>query len=171
MDSNLNLSIGFKGQLALAAQAVPLQEGYLKLGGYVADTETNGLKFGLVVSAAPTTADKFVKGCPSGNVVRGVCVFDDAIAQNAPAHPDKYLTGLPCAAISHGFMWLNGWEKLATVATEIDPVIGCKVIYNETTGAIGFVAASGSAPSGYAVLDGASVRDVDADNGALIYLD
>lgn len=168
MDSNLNLSIGFKGQLKLNAQAVPLQEGYLKIGGYVDTTETNGLTFGVVASVDPDTPDAFVKGCPSGNIVRGICVFDDAIAQNAPAHPNKYLVGLPCAVINHGFLWEATWTKTATGA--IDPVIGCKVIYNATSGAVEFLASSGSAPTGWAVLDGASVRAVDADNGALIYL-
>lgn len=169
MDSNLSLTLGFKGQLSLNAQAVPLQEGYLKLGGIVDTSETNGLAFGVVVSADPDTPDSFEKGCASGNVVRGVCVFDDAIAQNAPAHPNKYLCGLPCAAINHGFLWLASWTKTATNA--IDPAIGCKVIYNTTSGVIEFLAASGSAPDGWADLANAQVRDVDADNGALIYLD
>lgn len=166
--SNLNLTLGFKGQLKLNAQAVPMQEGYLKLGGIVDATETAGLKFGLVASCDPDTPDAIVKGCASGNVVRGIVVFDDAIAQNAPAHPDKYLCGLPCAVLNHGFMWLNGWTKKATGA--IDPVIGCKVIYNTTSGVVEFLAASDSAPEGWAELNGASVRDVDADNGALVYL-
>lgn len=166
--SNLNLTLGFKGQLKLNAQAVPLQEGYLKLGGIVDATETAGLKFGLVASCDPNTPDSFTKGCASGNVVRGVVVFDDAIAQNAPAHPDKYLAGLPCAVLNHGFMWLASWTKTATDA--IDPELGCKVIYNATSGIIEFLDASDNAPEGWAVLDGASVRDVDADNGALVFL-
>jgi len=168
MDSNLSLSIGFKGQAKLNAQAVPLQEGYLKLGGIVDPTETAGLAFGKVVSADPTTPDQFLKGCASGDIVRGICVFDDAIAQNSPAHPNTYLAGMPCAAINHGFLWLASWTKVATGAT--DPTIGCVVIYNTTSGAIEFLA-SGAAPDGYAILSNASVRSVDADNGALIYLD
>ena len=52
MDSNLSLGIGFKGQLKLNAQAVPMQEGYLKLGGIVdATNQSAGLPFGVVVSA------------------------------------------------------------------------------------------------------------------------
>ena len=168
MDSNLSLSLGFKGQLTLNAQAVPLQEGYLKLGGIVDSTETDGLTFGVVVSADADTPDQFTKGCSSGNIVRGICVFDDAIAQNSPAHPNTYLVGMPCAAINHGFVWLASWTKEATDA--IDPAIGCEVIFNDTTGAIEFIA-SGDAPTGYTVLSNASVRSVDADNGALIYLD
>ena len=168
MESNLSLQFGFKGQLELNAQAVPLQEGYLKLGGIVASTQTNGLRFGVVVSADPETPDLFEAGKASGKVVRGVCVFDDAIAQNAPAHPNSYLSGLPCAALNHGFMWLGSWTKDATGAT--DPAIGCVVIFNNTTGVIEFLAAGTSAPTGYTVLDNASVRSVDPDNGALIYL-
>lgn len=167
MDSNLTLDIGFKGQLSLNAQAVPLQEGYLKLGG-ITDPDGSDLPFGVVVSADPLTPDIFEAGAASGNVVRGVSVFDDAIAQNAPAHPNKYLAGLPCAAINHGFFYLGSWTKTATGA--IDPVIGCKVIYNTTSGVIEFLASSGSAPSGWAVLANADVRNVDADNGALVYL-
>lgn len=168
MDKNLSLTLGFKGQLKLNAQAVPLQEGYLKVGGIVDATETNGLEFGVVVSASTSSPDLFTKGTGSGKVVRGVCVFDDAIAQNAPAHPNKYLVGLPCAAINHGFFYLGSWKKAATGA--IDPVIGCKVIFKDADGTIEFLAASGSAPTGYSELAGASVREIDPDNGALIYL-
>ena len=168
MDSNLSLAIGFKGQQKINAAAVPMQEGYLKLGGIVDSTETAGLAFGLVVSANPDTPDQFTKGCASGNVVRGVCVFDDAIAQNAPAHPNTYLSNMPCAALNHGFMWLESWKKTATGA--IDPTIGCQVIYNTTSGEIQFLATAGSAPDGWAILDNASVRGCDSDNGALIYL-
>lgn len=167
MNSNLSLDIKFKGQLELKAQAVPMQEGYLKLGG-ITDPAGNDLDFGVVVSADPTTPDMFEAGCASGNVVRGVSVFDDSIAQNAPAHPTKYLAGLPCACINHGFFYLAGWTKNATGA--IDPKIGCKVIYNTTSGVIEFLESSGSAPDGWAVLENADVRNVTTDNGALIYL-
>lgn len=169
MDRNLSLSIKFKGQAKPNAQAVPLQEGYLKIGGVVDPAATNGLPFGVVASGAAADVSKLKAGTASGRVVRGVSVFDDAIAQNAPAHPDKYLAGLPCAVINHGFFWLGSWTKEATAAK--DPAIGDVVIFNDGTGAIEFLAAgTSSAPDGYTILDGASVRDIDADNGALIYI-
>ena len=166
MDSNLSLDIGFKGQLKLNAQAVPMQEGYLKLGG-VTDPDGSNIPFGVVVSADPLTPNMFELGAASGNVVRGVTVFDDAIAQNSPAHPGEYLAGFPCAAIAHGFFYLASWTK---TGSDIDPVIGCQVVYNTTTGAIEFLAAGASAGSGFAVLSNAKVVDVNADNGALVYL-
>lgn len=178
MEKTLDLSIGFKGQLKLNAQAVPLQEGYLKLGGYVASTETNGLAFGIVASAATTDLDAFKAGAPESSVVRGIVVFDDAIAQNAPAHSGKYLCGLPAAVLNHGFLWISAWTKTAshtsgetTVVDAIDPAVGCKVIFNNTTGAIEFVAGNTDVPTGWTALSGASVRSIDADNGALVYLD
>lgn len=162
MDSNLSLTVGFKGQLALNAQAVPLQEGYLKLGGIVdATNQSSGLKFGVVVSAPATDPTAIVAGNGSGNVVRGISVFDDAIAQNAPAHPDTYLAGLPCAFIAKGLVKVQSWE------TGKDPVIGYKVQYANSTGVIGFV--SSSADASHTLLDGAKVVEVTND-GAYIWL-
>lgn len=166
MDSNLSLTVGFKGQLDLTAQAVPLQEGYLKIGGIVDNTD--GLKFGAAVYADPDTPDQFKPAKVSGDVFMGICVFDDAIAQNSPAHPGTYLNGMPCAVLNHGFMWLNGWKKDATGA--IDPVIGCKVIAKDATGEIEFVGSSTSVPANWTQIANASVRKIDADHGALVYL-
>lgn len=169
MDSNLSLTIGFKGQQKINATAVPMQEGYLKLGGIVDSGETEGLAFGLVVSAEKDTPDLFFKGgASSTSVVRGVCVFDDSIAQNSPAHPNTYLPNMQCAVLNHGFMWLESWGKEAEGA--IDPVIGCKVIFNSTTGKIEFLSSENSPTDSWKVLEGASVRGYDSDNGVLIYL-
>ena len=161
MDKNLSLSIGFKGQLKLNAQAVPMQEGYLKLGGIVDATQTNGLSFGVVCSADASTPGQIVAGKGSGNVIRGIVVFDDAIAQNAIAHPGKYLTGMPCAFINKGLLKVQSWE------TGKDPVIGYKVQYKDDDGTIGFV--SSSADASHTLLDGAKVVEV-TDDGAYIWL-
>lgn len=169
MDSNLSLTLGFKGQLKLNAQAVPMQEGYLKLGGIVdATNQSTGLKFGVVVSAPSSDPTAIVAGAGSGNVIRGISVFDDAIAQNAPAHPDKYLAGMPCAFIAKGLVKVQSWE--ATETYQIEPVIGAKVEFDDTTGAIGFTASNaGSADSSHTFFTGASVVEVTSD-GAYVWL-
>ena len=162
MDSNLSLQLGFKGQLALNAQAVPMQEGYLKLGGIVdATNQSSGLTFGVVVSAPADDPSAIVAGAGSGNVIRGISVFDDAIAQNAPAHPNKYLAGMPCAFIAKGLVKVQSWE------TGKDPVIGYKVQFADATGAIGFV--SSSADASHTLLAGASVVEV-TDDGAYVWI-
>ena len=162
MDSNLSLAIGFKGQLALNAQAVPMQEGYLKLGGIVdATNQANGLPFGVVVSAPADDPTAIVAGAGSGNVIRGISVFDDAIAQNALGHPGKYLAGMPCAFIAKGIVKMQSWE------TGKDPVIGYKVQFADATGVIGFVASS--ADASHTLLAGATVVEV-TDDGAYVWL-
>ena len=162
MDSNLSLAIGFKGQLALNAQAVPMQEGYLKLGGIVdATNQANGLAFGVVVSAPADDPTAIVAGKGSGNVVRGISVFDDAIAQNALGHPGKYLAGMPCAFIAKGIVKMQSWE------TGKDPVIGYKVEFKNSDGQIGFVASSAGAS--HTLLAGATVVEV-TDDGAYVWL-
>jgi len=162
MDSNLSLAIGFKGQLALNAQAVPMQEGYLKLGGIVdATNQANGLPFGVVVSAPADDPTAIVAGAGSGNTIRGISVFDDAIAQNALGHPNKYLAGMPCAFITKGLVKIQSWE------TGKDPVIGYKVQFADATGAIGFV--SSSADGSHTLLAGATVIEV-TDDGAYVWL-
>lgn len=162
MDSNLSLQIGFKGQLALNAQAVPMQEGYLKLGGIVdATNQANGLPFGVVVSAPADDPTAIVAGAGSGNVIRGISVFDDAIAQNALGHPDKYLAGMPCAFVAKGIVKMQSWE------TGKDPVIGYKVQYKDDDGTIGFVQTN--ADASHTLLAGATVIEV-TDDGAYVAL-
>lgn len=162
MDSNLSLTVGFKGQLKLTAQAVPLQEGYLKLGGIVdATNQSAGLSFGVVCSAPSSDPTAIVAGNSGANITRGIVVFDDAIAQNAIAHPGKYLAGMPCAFINKGLVKITDWEE------GLDPVLGYKVEFNNSTGAIGFV--SSSAGASHTLLAGATVVDI-TDDGAYVWL-
>lgn len=166
MDSNLSLSVGFKGQLKLNAQAVPMQEGYLKLGGIVdATNQSTGLKFGVVCSAASASPQQIVAGNGGSNVTRGIVVFDDAIAQNAIAHPDKYLAGMPCAFINKGLVEIMSWELGET--NQIAPVVGAKVEFKNADGKIGFVAST--ADSSHTLLAGAEVVDV-TDDAAYVWL-
>lgn len=162
MEKNLDLKFGMKGQLSLNAQVVPLQEGYLKLGGIADPNANEPLKFGRVVSASSDTPSIFELGKKEGNVFRGVLVFDDSIAQNAPAHPDSYLQNLPCAALNHGFFYLESWKKDST------PTLSSKVEFDKTTGEIGFTESTAS--SGCEILENAQIRDFDDENGVLIYL-
>ena len=162
MDSNLSLTVGFKGQLKLTAQAVPLQEGYLKLGGIVdATNQSAGLSFGVVCSAPSSDPTAIVAGNSGANITRGIVVFDDAIAQNAIAHPGKYLAGMPCAFINKGLVKITDWEE------GLDPVLGYKVEFNNSTGAIGFV--SSSAGASHTLLAGAVVVEI-TDDGAYVWL-
>jgi hypothetical protein len=162
MDSNLSLKLGFKGQLKLNAQAVPLHEGYLKDGGIVdVENQSKGLPFGVVCSAPEDTPDIIVAGKGSGNVIRGIVAFSDEIAQNAVAAPGVYLAGMPCAFIVKGLVQLENWEEGK------DPKIGYKVQYKNDTGVIGFV--SSSADANHTLLADATVVKV-TDSAAFVWL-
>lgn len=152
MDSTMDLDIGFKGGLKLDGMAVPLAEGYLKLGGIVGDSD--GLPFGVVVSANPTDPSVVKKGKASGNVVRGISVFDDAIAQNAPAHASRYLEAMPCAFVAKGLV------KIENVDLS-DVQLGYKVEFNTTTGVLGFVESTAS--TGAELLSNAEVVEITND--------
>jgi len=149
IDSNMKLDIGFKGQLKLNAQVVPLQEGYLKLGGIAGDN----IPFGCAV-CSDSDSKIFNLGNSGDKVFRGVSVFDDAISQNAPAHPNEYLKGFPCAVLSHGFFWLESYEGEVNLSS--------KVYFNAETGVINFSAGT--------EITNASIRDIDEEKGVLIYL-
>lgn len=162
MDSNLSLQLGFKGQLKLNAQAVPLQEGYLKDGGIVDGVnQSAGLPFGVVCSAPADDPNAIVAGKGSGNVIRGIVAFSDEIAQTAVAAPGKYLAGMPCAFIVKGLVQIESWE------TGKDPVIGYKVQFKDDDGTIGFV--SSSADASHTLLAGATVVKV-TDSAAFVWL-
>lgn len=162
MESNLELNIGFKGSGRPNAQAVPLQEGYLKLGGIVdAANAADGLKFGVVCSAPADDPSQVSAGNGGSNVTRGVVVYDDAVAQNAPTHPDKYLAGMPCAFAAKGLVRFDKWTKGGAKA--IDPTVGAKVEFADDTGVVEFIAASeSSADDGCTLLAGASVVEVSS---------
>ena len=162
MDSNLSLKRGFKGQLKLNAQAVPLQEGYLKDGGIVDGVnQSAGLPFGVVFSAPEDTPDIIVAGKGDGNVIRGIVAFSDEIAQTAVAAPGKYLADMPCALIVKGLVQLESWE------TRKDPKVGYKVQFKDDDGTIGFV--SSSADASHTLLAGATVVKV-TDSAAFVWL-
>lgn len=148
IDSNMKLDIGFKGQLKLNAQVVPMQEGYLKLGGIAGAN----IPFGVAVTSEDDNSKIFNVG--GAGTFRGIAVFDDAISQNAPAHPNEYLKGFPCAVLSHGFFWLEDYEGEVNLSS--------KVYFNEETGVINFSAGT--------EITNASIRDIDEEKGVLIYL-
>jgi hypothetical protein len=93
--------------------------------------------------------------------MRGISVFDDAIAQNGIGHPNTYLAGMPCAFMSKGLVKIQAWEDGK------NPAIGYKVQFADTDGKIGFVASSADAD--HTLLEGASVVDV-TDDGAYVWL-
>jgi len=121
------------------------------------------LATGAVVTHTTTTAGTV------GTVQRGITLYRPDIAMNDPAKPSYVLQGAPLTVAYFGPVWIGTWGKLGAAA--IDPVVGCLVVANNTTGLIEFVAAGGSAGTGYTLLSNCKVISVSTDtNGALIFV-
>lgn len=131
------------------------------IGGILstANTTTSGAGFGAVVSRLPAAANEFYYGAVTSGFICGIVQFDAGIAQNDPAHPNYPLLGQPVTVGVDGPYHYNGWNKSAPSA--IDPVPGCVVIFNQTTGEIQFMANGASPSNPWSVLTGAYVSNQD----------
>lgn len=135
--------------------------GPLTIGGILstANTATSGAGFGAVVSRLPGAPNEFYYGAVTSGFIAGILQFDAGIAQNDPAHPNYPLLGQPITVGIDGSYHYNGWNASASGA--VQPVPGCVVIFNNTTGEIQFVANGQGAPGGWTVLTGAYVSNTD----------
>ena len=158
MDWNLQFTtVGFQGTAVPNALPKIYRDGYVTVGGY--NSSGSNMPFGVVVSATTAAPNAFLLGNTS-NVVRGVTLFNAAIAQNDPAKNSYYFAGQPLTAMLKGQMTIATWTKTSTGA--IDPIIGCVVIYNTTTGIIEFQNTGWGGQVGWAALL-ADVIDVGND--------
>jgi len=154
-------SVGYKG--GAAQNGIPVVAQGLApagMGGILSTSNVdNGNGFGSVMSRLASAPNEFFYGLPTSGIVAGILQFDPAIAQNDPAHPNYPLLGQPCTVIFDGQVIMTSWAK--TVTGAIDPVPGCKIVFEDATGEIQFIPSSGSADSGWTVLAGAFVANPD----------
>lgn len=150
MDKNFTMELKYTGSASPKAQAVPMQEGYVKVGGIVDESMTDGLKFGTV---ATWGSDNKMKTTGFGpNSIAGIVIYDDSIGSNAPSHSDRYLAGLPCSVLVKGVVQID----LSFVALD-NPSVGESIVYT-AAGALG----TGSvAPSGGGIFAGSKILQVN----------
>jgi hypothetical protein len=168
-NSNLTLTLGFKGQGTPNAIAAYVDNGAYLLGGFPSLSDAQTPYFGAVVSGNPAgTGGELFCGIPANYVPLGVLIYEGGIAMNDPAKNSSSLGGQPATLMTFGQMWLATWGKTAPNA--IDPVLGCVVICNNTTGLIEFQPMGAAAPSGWTVIN-AKVKAVDAStNGVMLFI-
>ena len=168
ISQNASLAIGFKGAAKLNGVPMFLHQLPMTAGGVIDNLETQDPAFGVLVSSFPNEPGSFSVGVPEGAIPRGVLLFDAAISQNDPGKPNSYFPGNPATAAIFGPVQFSSWGK--TAAGSIDPVLGCKVIANETTGVIEFLpAATPAAPAGWITLNAAVVNKDFGSNGVTIF--
>ena len=158
-------AVGFKGGSNINGIPVVAQgRAPQNMGGILStsNTTTSGAGFGAVLSRLPATPNEFYYGLVTSGIVAGILQIDESIAQNDPAHALYPLLGQPITVGYEGAYIYNGWNKSQVGA--IDPVPGAVIQFNNTTGAIEFLASGSSASSGWTVLTNCFVAQVD-ENG------
>jgi hypothetical protein len=168
METNLALTIGFKGLVAQNGKPIFNHDGApLTVGGIIDTTNTQVAYFGRVVSEATASPNQFLMG--ASDVVVGVLQNDNAINENSPAKPNYLLPLTPATAITYGLFWLGSFTHAATGALTT-PVRGCIVIFKDDTGQIEFLAAGAAIPSGYSVLNAKVMAYYSDTNGVLMFM-
>ena len=168
-------TIAYKGNVfANGVLAGPKDKNFI-LGGTLDISDVNNtldvVPFGNVVSTLAASPFLFVQGVASASyLITGVLVASEQEMQNEPFKSGGYLKGEPCSVLSDGFVRYNTWQKVNT-PTPIDPVKGCAVVYDKTTGEISFTATATTTTGNFVKLaavglaGGAGVVTVDPPGG------
>lgn len=134
----------------------------MTIGGIAGDN----IFMGRVVSVDPSDRRKFVMGIPSGNIVKGVSMFDPSILVSDPGQQidgqSYYFAGRPMTATTLGCLDILEWDM-----TQSAPFEGATVMCRNDNGMIAFTDAA-TAPAGYTKLNAFVYETLDP-NGAKVF--
>lgn len=168
--SNMSFNpVNFKGTGKVNGLPVFVHQFPLTKGGYIdSDVVGDAAKFGYVVSTESTDRTAFIPGVSGTGTVAGVLIADPSIMKVDPTMNDYYFASRPATVLTFGLVQFASWDT--TVTGAVTPDLGCVVVFSNTTGQIGFLAAGSSAPSGYTKLTGASVYEAGGPNGVTLFM-
>lgn len=173
MQTNMTLAVEFKGSQAI--NGVPARyhasiDDITPKGGFISNNNTEGTAiFGnmMCINKAGDVSELLVGAAVDANsVMVGPLMNDQATREADPAKPNWKMNGMPATCISKGSVLYNSWLKNAS-GSGIDPVPGCRVIANNTTGEIQFQPAGNAVPAGWTQVQ-AEVIDVDTFTGVAV---
>ena len=148
----------FKGTTYQNGIPVKNQEGYWTIGGFIDPTNTQPAYFGVALSYLAANPNSFFVGFPTGaEIFAGIHKWDGKVAENSPFKPNYQMAGLPATAIAFGLCQNQSYTT--TIGTT--PVRSSIAIANNSTGAIEFLNAGSSIPTGWTQI-ATSVYDVDS---------
>lgn len=169
MQTNMNLVVEFKGSQTIngvPARYQGSQDDITPKGGFISNNNTEGNAiFGniMCVNKAADVEELLVGAQVDANsIIVGPLMNDQAVRMFDPAKPNWKMNGMPATVVREGTLLYNKWNKTAT--NSIDPVMGCRIIANNSTGEIQFLPAGNAVPSGWAQIN-AVIVDVDTFNG------
>jgi len=122
-----------------------------------------GAIFGVIMSvlASGTNSDDsaFFVGYPTGSgyVIVGPLLNEQGVRENDPAKPNYLFNEQPATVVSRGRLLYASWGSSVTGALTL-PYIGCRVVFNNTSGQINFLAQGANVPAGYTQLQAAVVN-------------
>ena len=173
MQSNMTLNVDFVGGIHPDGVPANLEGGNRHIdtkGGYIAPSNTVDAHFGRIVSVDPAFPDAFLVGWTNGQRVVGPLLNDQGIRENDPAKADYILNQQPATAVIKGALWFGNWQINSQLGL-IAPSMGCVVVFNESTGLIGFMADGTVAfPAGYKPLLAAVVSTNQATGVCVDFL-
>jgi len=161
MQSNMApLSVEFKGSQSINGYPA-VYEGsnrFLEgVGGIIAagNTDTTAV-FGVVMSILASGVgyddNAFYVGLPSSAyIVLGVLLNEQGIQENDPAKPNYVQNEQMATLVTRGRLIYSSWDTSAPGSLAL-PYVGCRVIFKNTTGAIGFMKTGAAVPAGYTQL-------------------
>lgn len=163
---NMNFSMGnFKGNGKLNGVPVFTHQLPLTKGGVMGtiDSVNAPAKFGRAVSVDPDNPNTFVMGHPAGTILKGILMFDPAIARNDPGMYNEYFEGRPATCVTFGLVQFSECDPAGSLPKE-----GMHVGINKTTGQIVFDDDAITA-TGYEEID-AFVYETDGPNGVTVFV-
>ena len=153
-------AVSLKGNAAISGVPTFVDKLPLTMGGIAGEE----VQMGRVVSINPTSRREFVQGVPSGNIVKGVAMYNPVISRADPAMNSVYFAGRPITVQTMGLIDILEYDT-----TQGTPAEGSTVWANTTTGLFAFNDGTDISASGYVQLNAIVYETLDP-NGAKIWL-
>ena len=170
MQTNLApLSVEFKGSQNINGYPAVVEgstrliqtDGGIISNGNVDGTAVFGCVMSVVASGAGSDDNAFYVGLPgSAYTVMGVLLNEQGVQENDPAKPNYLNNEQMCTIVSRGRLIYTSYD-LTAPGSLAAPFVGCRVIFSNSTGLIGFIAKGASVPVGYTQLQ-AAVINIDS---------
>lgn len=152
--------VSLKGNAQINGVPTFIKQLPLTIGGIAGED----VPMGVVVSVNPADRRKFVKGIPSGNVVKGIAMYNPVISRADPGMNEYYFAGRPMTAQTMGLIDISVYDTAQEA-----PMEGSTVWANNTSGLLAFNDGTDISSSGYTKLNAFVYETLDP-NGAKIWI-
>ena len=166
MQSNMSLSVEFRGSQNINGYPAVV-EGSTRLiqtdGGIISNGNTDGTAiFGCVMSVLASGAgaddNAFYVGLPgSAYTVLGVLLNEQGVQENDPAKPNYLNNEQMATIVPRGRLIYTSFD-LTHPGSLAAPYVGCRVVFNNTTGLIGFLPRGTTVQAGWTQLQAAIIN-------------